>query len=73
MKNKNVYYRQCGLKKHNTYTTSWIPEKFAVEGKFVKFGKNGDFDDGWEVISVGQTRRSHKEAVERSQDYKKTA
>ena len=60
-------YRQCKLKKGNTETTSWIPEKFAKKGKFLKLKD----DNGWEVISVGGMM-DEKEVQDRSRDYKKT-
>lgn len=74
-----TYYRQCKLRRENTITvsggylwqTTWIPEKFAKEGRFVKLkkedrqaekffnckdstqGPHMDYNDGWEVMSVG--------------------
>jgi hypothetical protein len=47
-------------------TISWIPEEFAVIGKFLKL----DDDDGWRVKMVG-ARKGDKEVNERSRDYKK--
>lgn len=35
--------------KGDTYQVSWIPEKYAKVGKYVKLKD----DDGWEVIEVG--------------------
>jgi len=62
-----MLYRQCILRKDTTETTSWLPEKYAIKGKFLKL----KIDDGWEVIEVGASM-SEKEAMARSQDYNKT-
>jgi len=56
---------QCELKKGNTFTTSWIPEKYAKKGKFIKLKE----DDGWEVIHVGSMMDS-KKVQQRSTDYR---
>ena len=51
-KDKTEFYVQCLLKKTIPdgcrITTSWIPEKFAVKGKYVKLKG----DDGWEVYRI---------------------
>jgi hypothetical protein len=50
---KEVYYRQCVLRKGNATTTSWIPEKFAEVGKVLKLkGDDESWDDDWVVHSV---------------------
>lgn len=56
---------QCKLKKDNTFTHSWIPEKYAKKGKFIKLKE----DDGWEVIHVGSMMDS-KKVQQRSTDYR---
>ena len=54
---KKVYYRQCSLRRGNTHTVSWLPEKFAEQGKYLKLkGKDGEWVDGWLVESVGSSR-----------------
>ena len=55
-------------------TTSWLPEKFAVKGKFVelKNRNTGEWVNGWQVISVGDKRLPEDQVTERSQDYKNT-
>jgi hypothetical protein len=51
-------------------TTSFIPERFARKGKYLKLkGIDGRWVDGWRVESVG-VRMLSSEASERSQDYK---
>jgi hypothetical protein len=50
---KEIYYRQCILKRGNTVTTSWIPERFAEAGKVLKLkDDNGEWENGWHVQSV---------------------
>lgn len=37
--------------------TSWIPEKFGVQGKVLKLkDSDGNWDDGWIVKMASQTR-----------------
>jgi hypothetical protein len=59
-----MFYRQCLLKKKNSYLTSWLPEKFAKCGKYIKLID----DDGWKVMAVW-SRLSEKEVMENSRDY----
>ena len=47
---------------------AWIPEKFAVEGKFLRIGDS----NGWKVETVGAISQTSQENNERSQDYKRT-
>jgi len=60
---------QCKLRKREkdqtTWITTWIPEKYAKIGKFIKL-KN---DNGWEVIEIGDKKDS-REVQERSMDYR---
>ena len=44
---------------------SWIPEKHAITGHFVKLKD----DDGWEIVKVFGTMDS-KKVQERSVDYR---
>ena len=49
-----MMYTQCTLKRKNATTVSWIPSKFAKNGKFLKLmNDSGEWVDGWEVISCG--------------------
>lgn len=53
---KTARYKQCHLKRKNAHHTAWIPEKFAVVGKFIKIKKDENtWEDGWEVMSDGGT------------------
>lgn len=48
-----MIYRQCVLKKDNeNYTVSWIPDKYAKRGKYLKLLENGKWDNGWKVMAV---------------------
>ena len=47
---KQVYYSQCKLKRGNTETVCWIPEKYAIIGKVVKLkGLDEEWEEGWVV------------------------
>ncbi len=56
---------QCKLRKRNEYQTTWIPEKYAKIGNFIRLKE----DNGWEVIEIGNKKDS-REVQERSMDYK---
>ena len=64
-----TFYRQCILRRGTTRTTSWIPEKFARQGKYIKLKETDGWKDGWLVMEVG-ARMSEDQVRERSQDYK---
>jgi len=70
-----TYFRQCTLQKPlsdaTTTRVAWIPEKFAVQGKYVKLKEQDRWEDGWQVISVGRQRRTKEDVQARSLDYKK--
>ena len=65
--------RQCEMRKSshngNTHLVSWIPEKFAEIGRYIKLKNNGVWTDGHEVIAIGYRGRS-EEVIKRSMDYK---
>lgn len=55
-----MYHVQCVLNKDNIYQTSWIPEKYAEMGKWLKLKNNdGEWEDGWQVMECG-----HRELTE---------
>ena len=60
-------FYQCKLRKGSIEDISWIPEKYAEKGKFLRIKD----DNGWEVIEVFSFM-DEKELIPRSQDYKKT-
>lgn len=58
-------YVQCELQKGNKIDTSWIEERFAVIGKFVRMKKldTDEWDEGWVVMktygSVSEEQAKH--------------
>jgi len=73
-----IYFKQCALKLINkdgseTNTKSWIPEKYAVKGKYVelKSRETGKWVNGWEVTLVGLKRLTEEQIVLQSQFHKK--
>ncbi|MDB4330273.1 hypothetical protein N9948_00950 [bacterium] len=64
----NEMHRQCTFKqaeKPNCRTVAWIPERSSKVGKQVKF-KELDAPNNkivWEVIGVGDTRKTRKEIL----------
>ena len=45
-------FKQCKLKKENTYRVTWLPAKFAIKGLCVKLRDNKQWDDGWIIAEV---------------------
>jgi hypothetical protein len=71
MSKSQYFMKQCVLRKSYMagyhVTTSWIPEKFAIKGTYVKLKG----DDGWLIESVGDRRISAEECNRKSQEHKK--
>ncbi len=67
-----IYYRQCLIAKGTRHRTTWLPEKFAKQGKLLKIKLDDGWDDGWVVVLAFETRMVESEVSERSQDYKRT-
>lgn len=65
------YYRQCWLARGCSRQMAWIPEKFAVAGRYLKLTEGGISEDGWQVTGVG-SRMTQEDVRERGQDYKHT-
>lgn len=65
------YYCQCRLARGPARQVAWIPEKFAVAGRFLRLTEAGVTEDGWQVTGVG-ARMAEAIVRERSQDYKHT-
>lgn len=57
-------HRQCMLTKGTKGQMLWIPEKFAIVGKYIKLKG----DDGWRVVKV-YTKKPSREITKRQQDY----
>jgi hypothetical protein len=56
------------MEKKNTYQTAYLPEKFAVVGKYLRI----EDDNGWQVTTVSKHSQTSEENNVRSQDYKRT-
>lgn len=56
------------MEKNGTFQTSWIPEKFAIVGKFLKLKE----DNGWQVKIASSIALEEQIVNERSRDYTKT-
>jgi len=67
---KDLFHIQCTLTNGMTHQISWIPEKYAKEGKFLKLKNFGEWTDGWEVVSCGLKKLS-ADIVDREHDYKR--
>jgi hypothetical protein len=69
-----LYYRQCSLQKKIENGTinqvSWIPESFAILGKYLKLLENDVWENGWQVVNIGG-RQDREYRLERSRDYKR--
>jgi hypothetical protein len=48
-------YTQCKLQKDNTFTTSYIPSEFAKKNNIIGIKKNGVWEEGWKIVSIGAT------------------
>ena len=68
---KQTQYVQCVLRKNTKIQTSWIPERYAVVGKYLKLLENDVWENGWQVISKG-VKVSKNSLDILSQDHKRT-
>ena len=82
-KKQEKLYKQCLLRKRvgnlSVIDVAWIPVKYAIVGKSLKFWKDGDindddsegkWDDGWIVIKVYGVR-SEEDIVNMNWDCRK--
>lgn len=60
-----TYYRQCALVKGTTQQVAWLPEEFAVVGKYVILKE----DDGWQVNHVSNHRQSEEYVQAHERDH----
>jgi hypothetical protein len=61
-------HTQCKLKRANgDEFTSWLPSKFAVEGRILDFDDEGR---GWRVMKVFRGTVDSKIVAERERDYR---
>lgn len=66
MAKKQQNYIRCALERNGQSHMAFIPEKFAVKGKFIKILEQ----DGWEVTAVSDCKLSREEAEDFSQTKK---
>ncbi len=71
---KNMWYRQCTLtsptEDGKMCQIAWIPEKFAVKGRVVYFGKKTASPKRfWTVVSAPAARKSGAYLGEHERDY----
>jgi len=60
---------QCTLQKSDSIQTAWIPQKFAKLWSFLEIKMEGGWDNGWQVILVGNIQPSDY-VKESSRDYR---
>ena len=67
-------YNQCKLAKKTKngiiQDVRWIPEKYAKKNHILELHINGEWEDGWRVMSVG-SKMEDKDLLERSRDHTK--
>lgn len=68
-------FRQCVLRKpHRTghlEQVAWIPDVYAHIGRTIRLrSKDGNWDDGWVVVTASATRPAH-EVLDHERDYTK--
>jgi len=71
---KNMFV-QCELWRRTVdrdcCTVTWLPEKYARYGSFLKLKILGEWVDGWQVAKVfGETRKQEDMLVAARHDYK---
>ena len=65
----SMNYIQCKLRRRNKVNTAWIPEQFAVQGKFLEIRG----EDGWQVETVyGSIILPYETVNANSRDYLRT-
>jgi hypothetical protein len=48
-----MYARQCKLRRGEEARVSWIPEQFAVNGKYLELrDEDKEWSNGWQVAEV---------------------
>ena len=68
---------QCSLHrdtgKGTNVTTTWLPQRFAVYGKYLELLIDGEWQNGWKVVRVyNSTKRTEDELLTLAVQYKKT-
>ena len=70
-----TYYKQCTYRQTGSLNylmeTAWLPEKLAVVGKKIYFGKKTQEEKTlWEIVSVSDSRLPESYLVNHERDYK---
>jgi len=65
-------YIQCEIVKNDKKIVTWLPDKYAKKGSFIKIKtEEGEWDNGWGVAFVYPAIKfDHNTMLKRSQDYK---
>jgi len=70
-----IYYRQCHLARKApsgeslVLMVSWIPEKYAIVGKWLKLkNEQGEWENHWQVTNVW-TRKTEEQVLAHERDY----
>lgn len=50
------FYKHCTLQRGTEGDIAWIPEQFAIEGKYLRIKKDDTDENGWQVVNVGHNR-----------------
>lgn len=63
IKTTGEHSKQCILEKPAPeggvrLMTTWIPERFAVVGRYLKLLEDGIWEDGWKVVGIGARKQS---------------
>ena len=62
----STLYKQCRLSKPDGkgrhWYTAWIPSQMAILGKVLKLEINNEWQDGWQVDSVGREEVTEEKA-----------
>lgn len=70
---KPVFYRQCKPRRGNKHTTSFLPERYAIQDKYVKLKRDdGTWEDGWQVVSVGSMHKPEEDVRLAERDHLRT-
>lgn len=64
-------YIQCRLQKGESFQITWLPEKYAKVGNYVKILMGKDqWENGWQVLSCGV--KLDEEMAIKQRDYYRT-
>lgn len=64
-----IFYRQCSLRRVSGHLdTAWIPEKYAVKGKYLRIKRGEKWENGWQVIEV-YSRDTEAHLLEHERDH----